>query len=181
MARLKTGPKGRRRRGGIAAKAAAVDQLGQLASAPALVITDYRGLRVQDLQDLRRRLQPKGVEFRVVKNSLFARAAEQNGRGGIRALLSGPTAVAVGTGDEVELARGIVDELRTVRALKVVGALIGDRAIGADDVQTLARLPGRPQLQGTLIGTLQSPLSSIAGTLQAPLGALIRVLAARAS
>jgi large subunit ribosomal protein L10 len=179
MAKVKTGPRVRRRGGGVAAKAAAVERLSVLASAPAMVVTDYRGLRVQELQDLRRRLRPKGLEYRVVKNSLMARAAEGAGAPGLRRLLSGPTAVAVGGADEVELARGIVDELRTLRALKIIGALVAGRALTAEEVTALARLPSRPQLQGALVGTLQSPLAGLVGTLGSPLGQLVRVLGAR--
>lgn len=186
MAKVKTGPKVKRKGGGVAAKAQKVGQLQEeVASAPAIVVTEYRGLTVGDLQDLRRKLRPRGVDYQVVKNSLFARAADAAGRQAVRPLLTGPTAVAVaakgGKADEVEVARALVDELRTFRALKIVGAVVGTRLFSADDVQTLARLPSRPQLQAAIIGTLQAPLGSLTGTLGAPFSQLIRVLTARGS
>ncbi len=186
MAKVKTGPKVKRKGGGVAAKAAAVDALaGGVAAAPAFVVTEYRGLTVQELQDLRRKLRPRGVEYHVVKNTLFARAAEKAGRGGLRSLLVGPTAVAVPREgerriDEVELARSLVDEMRTLKALKIMGAFVGGMVMGPDDVQALARLPGRATLQAQLIGTLQSPLGNLTSLLQTPLGNLVRVLQARA-
>jgi len=186
MAKVKTGPKVKRKGGGVAAKSAKVDVLvSEVASAPAFVVTEYRGLKVQDLQDLRRKLRPRGVEYHVVKNTLFARAAEKAGRGGLRSLLVGPTAVAVATDgekriDEVELAKSLVDEMRTLKALKIMGAFVSGTVMGPEDVLALARLPGRALLQAQLIGTIQSPLANLTSLLQTPLGNLVRVLQARA-
>ena len=145
------------------------------------MVTEYRGLKVGELQELRRRLRPRGIEYHVVKNSLFARAAEKSGKSELRSMLAGPTAVAIGEGDEVELAKSLVDEARVLKALKILGALIGGRAMGAEDVQSLARLPGRPQLQATLVGTLQAPLAQVIGALTGAQSNLVRVLQARGS
>src|SRR3989441_6036528 len=182
MAKLKTGPKVKRKGGGIPAKAKRVESLaGELGGNISLVITEFRGLKVGELQGLRRRLRPRGIEYHVVKNSLFARAAEQSGKSALRSMLAGPTAVAIGDGDEVELAKSLVDEARVLKALKILGALIGGRAMSADDVTSLARLPGRPQLQATFVGTLQAPLAGVVGVLTAAQGNLVRVLQARGS
>ena len=182
MAKLKTGPKVKRKGGGIAAKAKKVEGLaGELKGTVSLVVTEYRGLKVTELQELRRRLRPRGIEYHVVKNSLFARAAEQSGKSELRSILSGPTAVAMGNVDEVELAKSLVDEARVLKALKILGALIGGRAMSADDVTSLARLPARPQLQATFVGTLQAPLAGVIGVLTAAQGNLVRVLQARGS
>ena len=182
MAKLKTGPKVKRKGGGIPMKAKKVEGLtAELAAASSFVITEYRGLKVAELQQLRRRLRPRGIEYHVVKNSLFARAAEQSGKSELRSMLSGPTAVAMGNVDEVELAKSLVDEARVLKALKILGALIGGRAMSADDVTSLARLPGRPQLQATFVGTLQAPLAQVVGVLTAAQGNLVRVLQARGS
>ncbi len=184
MAKVKTGPKVKRKGGGVAAKAQKVGALAQhLTGAPAIVLTEYRGLTVQDLQDLRRKLRAKGVDYHVVKNTLFSRAATDAGRPAIKPLLSGPTAIAVPAKgqriDEVEIARSLVDEMRTFKALKLMGALIGERALGPEDVTALSRLPSRQQLQATLVGTLQAPLGNLTGTLRAPCANLIHVLTAR--
>src|SRR5213594_3459282 len=166
MAKIKTGPKVKGKGGGVPAKSRQVDSLAAtLSKESSIVVTEYRGLKVGELQELRRRLRPRGVEYQVVKNSLFARAAEQSGKGELRSILAGPTAVAIGEGDEVELAKSLVDEARVLKALKILGALMGGRAMGADEVQQLARLPGRPQLQATFVGTLQAPLAQVVGVL----------------
>src|SRR5712692_8380096 len=108
MAKVKTGPKVKRKGGGVPAKAKKVDDLAaQLSGANALIVTDYRGLKVGDLQALRRRLRPKGVEYHVVKNSVLTRAATASGKAGIASLLTGPSAVALSALDEVELAKGL--------------------------------------------------------------------------
>src|SRR5436305_176901 len=182
MAKIKTGPKVKRKGGGVAAKSRAVDSLAeQLSGSTAVIVTEYRGLKVTELQDLRRRLRPKGVEYHVVKNSLLSRAASKTHREGLAALLSGPTAVAYSSGDEVELAKGIADELRGLKALRIVGGFIGSQALSADDVQSLARLPGRAYLQGQIVGSLQAPLGQLTGLLHAPFQNLIHVLTARSA
>ena len=181
MAKVKTGPKVKRKGGGVPAKAKQVDALAeQIASSKSVVVTEYRGMTVQDLQNLRRRLRPKGVEYHVVKNSLFRRAAEQSGRS-MTPMLVGPIAVALGAIDEVDLAKGIVDETRTVKALKIIGAWLGGQLMRAEDVQSLAKLPPRLQLQAMFVGTLQAPLASVVGVLTAAHGQLIRVLNAKGS
>ena len=180
MAKVKTGPKTKRKGGGIPAKSKAVQVLQQdLERATAVIVTEYRGLTVQELQDLRRKLRPRGVDYHVVKNSLFARAAEASGRGALRSFLIGPTAVALGTSDEVELAKSFIEETRTFKALKIVGGFLGGRAMNAEDVQALAKLPGKLQLQAMLVGSLQAPLAQAVAVLQAPLAQLIRILEAK--
>ena len=182
MAKIKTGPKVKRKGGGVPAKSRAVDSLAeQLSSATGVIVTEYRGLKVTELQELRRRLRPKGVEYHVVKNSLLTRAAAKTHREGITSLLSGPTAVALSKGDEVELAKGIADELRALKALRIVGGVIGGETLSAEDVQALARLPGRAYLQGQIVGSLQAPLGQITGLLHAPFQNLIHVLTARSA
>jgi len=181
MAKIKTGPKVKRKGGGVPAKSRAVDALAeQLRGSSAVIVTDYRGLKVGELQDLRKRLRPKGVEYHVVKNSLFTRAAEKTDRRGLESLLTGPTAVALGKIDEVELAKGLVDEARVLKSLRILGAYIGGHTMTVEDVQTLARLPSRAHLQGQIVGSLQAPLAQLTGLFQAPAQNLIYVLSARA-
>jgi large subunit ribosomal protein L10 len=181
VAKTKTGPKTKRKGGGVAAKSRAVDELAeQLRGATAVIVTDYRGLKVGELQGLRARLRPRGVEYHVVKNSLFTRAAAKTERDALAKLLSGPSAVALGKGDEVELAKAIVDETRTLKSLKILGAYVGGQAITVEDVQSLARLPGRAYLQGQIVGSLQAPLGQLVGLFHAPFQNLVHVLTARA-
>ncbi len=180
MAKIKTGPKVKRKGGGVPAKSRAVDSLAeQLRASSAVIVTEYRGLKVGELQELRKRLRPRGVEYHVVKNSLFVRAAAKTARDSLGKLLAGPTAVGLSKGDEVELARAFVDETRTLKALRILGAFVGGQTMSVDDVQTLARLPSRAHLQGQIVGSLRAPLAQLTGLLQAPHQNLIHVLTAR--
>ena len=182
MAKIKTGPKVKRKGGGVPAKSRAVDALAErLSGSSALIVTEYRGLKVAEIQGLLRRLLPKGVEYHVVKNSLLSRAASKTHREGLTKLLSGPTAIAFSNGDEVELAKGLSDEARVLKALKIIGGVLGGQTVSADDISVLAKLPGRAYLQGQFVGTLQAPLAQITGLLEAPFRNLVHVLTARSA
>ena len=143
------------------AKLEKVQELEQtLDNVAALVLTDYRSLKVADMQELRRRLRKNGIEYHVVKNTLFGIAAKERGLPDIERFLSGPIAIALTETDEVELAKGIVD---------------------ADEITALAALPGRAALQATIVGALAAPLSQLTATLQAPMRELVATLVARAA
>lgn len=157
------------------------DLEAQLADASSFVLTDYRGLRVPDLQGLRRRLRARGIEYHVVKNTLFARAVTARGLPDLAELFRGPTAVALTKGDEVELAKGLVDETRTLKTLKINGGVIRGRLMSAQDIQSLAALPSRTQLEATLVGALQAPFGQLVATLHAPLRELVATLAVHAA
>ncbi len=141
----------------------------EFSAASASIVTDYRGLSVADLAAIRRSLRPQGVTYRVVKNRLAKIAADQAGRSELGPLLDGPTAIALGAGDEAVVARALLDAIRPYRNLKVRGAVLRQRRIEADDVTRLATLPGREQLLGQLAGAVSSPLTTMAGLLAAPL------------
>ena len=152
------------------AKRATVAALTEgFSGASASIVTDYRGLTVADLASIRRNLRPQGVTYRVVKNRLAKIAADQAGRSELGPLLDGPTAIALGAGDEAVVARALLDAIRPYRNLKVRGAVLRQRRIQADDVTRLATLPGREQLLGQLAGAVSSPLTTMAGLLAAPL------------
>ena len=164
-------------------KTGKVEQVEELKStlkeASAFILTDYRGLKVQEMADLRRRLRPRGVEYHVVKNTLLVRAAAESGLPDLKPLLVGPSALAFTRGDEVDLAKGFVEETRALRTVRISGGVAGGRLLTTSDIQSLATLPGRAQLQATLVGTLQAPLGQLTATLMAPLRELVATLAAR--
>ncbi len=145
------------------------------------VLTDYRGLRVGEMAELRRRLRPRGIEYHVVKNTLLTIAASQQGAGDVKKLPSGPTAIALTRGDEVELAKGIVDETRILKTLRIYGGVVRGRILSASDITALAALPGRVELQATIVAAIEAPLSQLAATLAAPLRELVATLHARGS
>jgi len=151
------------------------EKLGQ---AEIAVLTEYRGLSVSDLQDLRGRLRPLGVEYVVAKNTMARFAAERIGRSGIVPDLVGPTAIAFGS-DPVATAKALQDFTRVNRTFLLKSALLGERRIDKSEVEQLATLPPPEQLRGRVFGMIVSPLQSTVSILSAPLASLARLLAAR--
>jgi len=156
-----------------------VDTIAEkLAQAEIAILTEYRGLSVSDLQDLRGRLRPLGVEYIVAKNTLARFAAERTGRTGIVPDLVGPTAIAFGS-DPVATAKALQDYTRVNRTFQLKAAMLGDRRIDTREVEQLATLPPVDQLRGRVFGMVVSPLQSTVSILSAPLAGLARLLAAR--
>ena len=162
-----------------AEKESAIDTIAErLARAEIAVLTEYRGLSVSDLQDLRGRLRPLGVEYVVAKNTLTRFAAERTGRTGIVDDLVGPTAIAFGA-DPVATAKALQDYTRVNRTFLLKAALLGDRRLDLKEVEQLATLPPAEQLRARVFGMIVSPLQRMVSVLSAPLAGLARVLAAR--
>ena len=151
----------------------------KLKSAKAAVLTDYRGLTVSQLQDLRTRLRAQEVEYRVVKNTLARRAAVAAGHEEFQDLLKGPVAIAFGYGELGVPARVLGEFARQTRLkLEVVGGLVEGRVMGPEQVRQTADLPSREVLLATLLATLQSPVAQLVATIQAPVQQLVGLLEA---
>lgn len=144
-----------------------------------ILLTEYRGLKVSDLANLRRQLRDAGVDYRVAKNTLLAIAARGAGRPGMEKMLEGPTAVAFSSGDEIQAARTLADFARTSRILTLKGGMLGQQVISSEDVTQLATLPGRSQVQADLVGAVQAPLSSVYNVLNSALGSIVHALEER--
>jgi large subunit ribosomal protein L10 len=149
----------------------------KLKKARVAVLTDYRGLTVTQIQDLRGKLRTGEVEYRVVKNTLARRAADAAGVPGLQAELEGPIAIAFGY-DDLSLPSRLINEwVRTTRLkLDVKGGLVEGRVFSPDQVRQLAELPSRETLLSQLAGTIQSPIARLAGALQTPLSTLAGAL-----
>jgi len=152
---------------------------GKLKNANAAVLTDYRGLTVSQLQDLRGRLRSQDVEYRIVKNTLARRAAVEAGHAQFQDLLRGPVAIAFGYGELGVPARVLGDFARQTRLkLDIVGGLIEGRVMGPEQVRQIADLPPRDLLLAQLLATLESPVAQLVATIQAPLQQLVGLLEA---
>jgi large subunit ribosomal protein L10 len=163
------------------AKAPVIDALAdKLSRSSIAIVTDYRGLRVADMQALRRRLRDANVEYQVAKNTLTRFAAERVGKSAMIVDLEGPTAIAFGYDDPVLAAKAMQDYARTSRILTVKGGILGERRLSAADLQGLADLPGKPQLQARVIGTIQSPMASLVGAMNGLLSQIAYVVDQRA-
>jgi large subunit ribosomal protein L7/L12 len=162
-----------------AEKSSTIDELAdKLNKAEIAVLTEYRGLSVTDMQDLRGRLRPAGVDYVVAKNTLARFAAERTGRNDIVQDLQGPTAIAFGA-DPVATAKALQDYTRTNRTFVLKSALLGDRRLTARELDQLASLPPADQLRGRVFGMIVSPLQRTVSVLAAPLAGLARLLEAR--
>lgn len=152
------------------AKRATVAALKEdLSAAKATIVADYRGLTVADINAVRRILRGEGIKYRVVKNRLAKIAAAEAGYTELAALLEGPSALAMGSGDEVALAKSFLDAIRPYRTVAVRGAILGGRRVDAESVTRLATLPSREVLLGQLAGSMAAPLASMASLFAAPL------------
>jgi large subunit ribosomal protein L10 len=145
-----------------------------------LLVADYRGLTVTQIDELRTQLLQHGARFRVVKNTLTRRAAEQAGADALLTLLDGPTAIAFleSDGDPVAVAKALGDVARTSRVLVIRGGILDGAAISAEDVEELAKLPAADVLRGQLVGALTGPLQ-VVGLFAAPMREFVGVLDAR--
>jgi large subunit ribosomal protein L10 len=151
----------------------------KLKNAKAAVLTDYRGLTVGQLQDLRTRLRAQEVEYRVVKNTLARRAAVEAGHEAFQELLKGPVAIAFGYGELGTPARVLAEFNRQNRLrLEIVGGLIEGRVMRPEQVRQTADLPPREVLLAQLLATLQSPIAQLVATIQAPVQQLVGLLEA---
>lgn len=150
----------------------------KLKRASGVVITDYRGLTVAQLQDLRRRLRAGGVDYLVVKNTLARRAAAANGLEALEPALVGPIGLAVGYGEAVTTAKLVNDYIKATRLLAIKGGLLGKNLIDAAGVQQLAELPGRDALLSQLAGTLNHSVAQLAGALNSAVANLANGLEA---
>jgi large subunit ribosomal protein L10 len=154
-------------------KAAVVEEIaGQIKSADAVFAVDYRGITVAQAAELRARLRDSGTRFRVVKNSLSERAADQAGAEALKAMLTGPTALAFVSGDAALAAKALNDAARAMHALEFKGGLLDSTTLSADDVRSIARLPAREVLHAQLVGMVAAPLSGLARGLNALIAGL---------
>ena len=133
------------------------------------------------MTDLRRRLRDAGVEFTIVKNTLMYLAADQAQRPNVKEIDQGPTALALGYDDPLDVAKAVADYIRTSRSvLSIRGAVIGGGPVmSSAEVNRLAALPPKAQLLATLLGQLQSPIQRLLGIFNGPLTSLDGLLQAR--
>lgn len=149
-------------------KAAVVAEVrDKLTSADAALLTEYRGLSVAALANLRRTLKPLGSEYKVYKNTLVRFAARDAGVEGLNELLTGPTAIAFVHGDTAAVAKALRDYAKANPLLVVKGGVLGTKVLDAKDVTALADLPPREVVLAQLAGALQAPMQQMVGLLAA--------------
>jgi len=158
-----------------------VDQLAELLSQSKFVIaTDYRGLSVAEMSELRHQLRNIGTEYHVVKNNLAKFAATNAGKEELSQLLTGPTALAFGNEDVLQLAKALGDYIRISKTtLSIKGGLIDSKLLDSEQIRRLATLPSIEVLRARLLGLLLSPIVSLQNVLSGNMRDLRSVLNAR--
>ncbi|QGX47059.1 50S ribosomal protein L10 [Streptococcus equinus] len=147
----------------IAKKAEQVDAVAEkMKAAASIVVVDSRGLTVEQDTVLRRNLRENGVEFKVIKNSILARAAEKAGLDGMKDLFVGPSAVAFSNEDVVAPAKVINDFAKDAEALEIKGGAIEGAVSSKEEIVALASLPSREGLLSMLLSVLQAPVRNVA-------------------
>jgi large subunit ribosomal protein L10 len=153
----------------------------KLRTADTMLVADYRGLTMPQIDALRTRLLENGARFTVVKNTLTRRAAEAAGADQLLALLEGPSAIAFieADGDAVAVAKALADSARETRVLEIRGGVMQGRSISGADVEELAKLPPLDVLRGQVVGAIIAPLNQLIGLVTAPLQGLHGLIDAR--
>jgi large subunit ribosomal protein L10 len=149
-------------------KVAIVEEIAaKLNESVAVFVTEYRGMKVSQMADLRTPLRAAGAEHKVYKNTLARLAATDAGYESLNEYLLGPTSLTFVTGDSVAAAKALLDQSKANPLLVIKGGVLGDTPMTADDVKALASLPSREVLLAQLAGAFQAPLVKTAGLLQA--------------
>lgn len=147
-------------------KAEALDEVTKLfETSKVVVLTDYRGIKVEDVTALRRQIREAKGRFKVVKNTLSRKVFKDDKYASFRSLLKGSSALAFGTEDPVELVKKISDFTKTNKQLTIRGGLLDGQLLNAAELTVLATLPPRPVLIAQLMGWMNAPMGSLLGTL----------------
>ena len=141
-----------------------------------VLFAEYRGLKVSQIQDLRKQLKAKGGDFSVVKNTLFRIAAGDDSASLPETLTSGPTAVAFIYENEAECAKVLTDFVKTNKALVIKGGFVSGKVFDEKQVDALSKLPPKEVLIAQVIGAIAAPLTNLVGTIEALYAQPIRTI-----
>jgi large subunit ribosomal protein L10 len=157
------------------------DLVARLNASDSLIVADYRGLTMPQVDGLRDELLKHGAQFKVVKNTLTRRAAEQAGADALLVMLEGPTAIAFieATGDPAAVAKALAQTARATNVLELRGGILEGKPLSGDEVDRLAKLPPLDVLRGQVVGAVVAPLTQLLALVSAPLRELHGLVEAR--
>jgi large subunit ribosomal protein L10 len=159
-----------------AKKKAVEDIKARLEKANTVVLTDYRGLNVAEITELRNKLRAASIEFKVAKNTLTKIAAKDIGLEGLDLYLEGPTAMAFSVDDPVAPAKILFEFAKTHKALQIKAGILENKVIDEASVNALADLPPREILLAQVLGAMQSPMYGFVGAMQGVLRKFVYAL-----
>ncbi len=149
-----------------AAKSEIVEQYSKVFKAnPSVVLVEYKGLTVKEIEGLRSNLKSVDTELAVVKNTLLKIAAKDTDIEQLSDLLSGPTAIAVCENDPTAAAKVFVDSTKELPSLVIKGGIVEGNVVGVEEITAISKLPSRQEMMAQLLGALSSPMSNLLGTL----------------
>lgn len=147
-----------------------------LSGSSTAMFTDFRGLTVAEISRLRRELSEAGASYKVLKNALIEIAAKDLGLDAAADFLTGPTAIAFGSGDPVSIAKVLGTFARANEDLEITGGLLDGQAFAGERIRALAILPAKEVLYAQLLGTMQAPVGALARVVSAPVQGLVRAI-----
>lgn len=148
----------------------------KIKNSKAIVFNDYRGISVEEMTELRKSLRDKGIELKVMKQTLFSLAAKKAGAElDLTPIKNHPVAIAFGS-DEVEPAKAVYDFHKKTEKLEMLGGALNGKTISMDELKTLALMPGREEMYAKIVGSLASPLRGLATVISGNLRGLVNVL-----
>ena len=148
-------------------QAAVADVVDKMKRAQSVVVLDYRGLTVAEVSDMRSKFREVGVEYKVIKNNMLKRAAEELNIEGVDDYFKGPTAVAFGYEDPVAPAKILCKFVKDAKKTEIKGGILDGKAMGADEIQNLSKLPSKDELIAKMLGSLNAPITNFAMALSA--------------
>lgn len=150
----------------LQAKEAIVGDIKEkIEKAQSIILLDYRGLSVAEVTNLRDQMRTAGIEYKVIKNTMLTRAANELGITGTEEMFQGPTACAFGYADPAAPAKILVDFIKKVKKTEIKGGLLEGKVVGIDQIKYLAELPSKEVLVARLLGTLNAPITNFVGVL----------------
>lgn len=154
------------------------DLKNKLDSARLSVLTDFRGLNVKEISELRNRLRSEGIEYKVVKNTLIKLAIKDINLSSLNEHLNGPTAIAIDLNNTISLAKALIDFDKKYKKIDIKAGVLQGRVIEASKIKELANLPSKEILLAKLVMTLNSPITNIVNVLSSPARSLVMCLRA---
>jgi large subunit ribosomal protein L10 len=152
----------------------------QIEQVRAVVLTNFRGLNVDQMNQLRQRLREEKISYSVVKNTMIRLASKGTGLEKLDDYFDGPTAIALSYGDPIPLAKILMEFQKTQPALEIKAGLIEGKVASSEEVKVLATMPAREVLLGQILGEIQMPGTQVAGALLSVLQQVVSVIQARA-
>lgn len=151
------------------------ERLSRISSA---ILTDFRGLTVKELTDLRRQLKAANVDYKIIKNNLVFRAVEENDLKTLSQYLQGPTAIAFGLDDPTVPVKILINFIKEYKKLEIKAGIIQGRVFNAQELTQISKLPSKEILLAQFIGGLQAPIAGLVNTLSGTIRGLLNVLKA---